>query len=159
MATIKGQSSRLLPLLLFLAVAMLSHSTSAEAGESPMLRRRTTKEKTEASITVMTRNMYIGFSIALLSEQGPLAALAQFQATDFGARAVAMASEICATQPDLIALQEVSTLSIGSPAVDILDLQFLPLLLTLVGSCSLSYSVGVTATNGKFYVCFVQGNL
>mmetsp|Transcript_13871 Transcript_13871/g.23672 ORF Transcript_13871/g.23672 Transcript_13871/m.23672 type:complete len:106 (+) Transcript_13871:112-429(+) len=86
-----------------------------------MLRWRAKKDKAEASITVMTRNMYVGFSTRLHSKQGPLVALTQLDAIDFEARAVAMAAEICTSQPDLIASQEASTLTIGSPSGEILE--------------------------------------
>lgn len=62
-----------------------------------------------SGITVMTRNVYLGFDIdALLAGTMELGtALGALQATDFPARAAALADEIAATRPHLVGLQEV----------------------------------------------------
>lgn len=82
------------------------------------------KQKPPSTVTVMTRNLYLGTDItrpitAVTGKSG-LAALvafgnANFQAraivdqTDFGARAKLLAAEIAASKPDLVGLQEVAT--------------------------------------------------
>jgi hypothetical protein len=70
-----------------------------------------------SGVTVMTRNIYLGFDIdGLLAGEMPLdAALAALQATDFPARAAALAAEIAATRPHLIGLQEVIDYRIEVP--------------------------------------------
>jgi endonuclease/exonuclease/phosphatase family metal-dependent hydrolase len=70
----------------------------------------------DGTITVMTRNLYLGASLeparSARSLPGLLAAVGRIhqavQATDFPRRADALADEITAAQPDLVALQEVA---------------------------------------------------
>lgn len=67
-------------------------------------------------LTVMSRNLYLGTSlnrvVAAQSQQEFIAAVTQswatVVATDFPARAEALADEIAATEPDVVGLQEVS---------------------------------------------------
>ena len=76
-----------------------------------------------SEITVMTRNLYLGANaFRILGIENPLeipTAIGQIvqtiQATNFNARAQALAKEIDRVQPDLIGLQEVSLFRIQSP--------------------------------------------
>ena len=62
------------------------------------------------AVTVLTQNLYMGFdAVALLERPTPPnveAAFAEVAASDFAARAAALAEEIAGEPPDLIALQE-----------------------------------------------------
>src|SRR5687767_5501068 len=78
----------------------------------------------EPSLRVMTRNLYLGADLtpALDPRNDPAAFLAavrsiyaEKQATDFDARAKAIAQEIDRTGPDLIGLQEVSRWETSGP--------------------------------------------
>lgn len=74
-------------------------------------------------ITVMTRNVYLGGPIGPILGAGSLAEipalvtqmLATIQASDFPARAQALADEITAARPELVGLQEVSVFRIQFP--------------------------------------------
>lgn len=113
-------------------------------------------EKTPVS--VMTQNLYVGADINTVlgaaPENVPLA-VAQFfanvQATDFRARAKAMAEEIDHLQPDLIGLQEVALYRTQTPgdyvtgivtpnAADVIQ-DFLAILLEEMGRRHLNYVV------------------
>ena len=97
--------------LLALTMAVCTGTVACEdALEPPAAREAAVLPATGASgITVMTRNVYLGFDIdALLAGQMELgAALEALAATDFPARAGALADEIAATRPHLVGLQEV----------------------------------------------------
>jgi endonuclease/exonuclease/phosphatase family metal-dependent hydrolase len=77
----------------------------------------------ESGITVMTRNVYVGGNVdriieAQSIEQIPLMVLLTWQeivANDFSSRAQALADEIVQEKPDLIGLQEISTLRTQTP--------------------------------------------
>src|SRR5918996_2222897 len=100
-----------------------------------------TSSMRDEAFAVMTRNMYVGADvdavIAALASPDPvddqaslLAAIATLQATDFPARAVAIAREIDRTRPHVIGLQEVSRVDISLPPLGIdVHLDFLPALL------------------------------
>jgi endonuclease/exonuclease/phosphatase family metal-dependent hydrolase len=77
-----------------------------------------------ADVTVMTRNLYLGADIFLITQASspqeiPVIVAQIFgtmQFNDFYARAGALAAEIQATDPDLIGLQEVSLYRIQDPS-------------------------------------------
>lgn len=106
------------------------------------------------SLTVMTRNLYLGASlesaIAAQDTTEFLVAVATIYGTvrftDFETRSEAVADEIAATEPDLIGLQEVSNwIATGpgtGPSVD-----FLEVLLDDLSDRGLSYSVGAVSDN------------
>jgi endonuclease/exonuclease/phosphatase family metal-dependent hydrolase len=75
-------------------------------------------------LTVMTRNLYLGADltpvlVAVASGSNLVAATsgawAKVQITNFSLRAIALAEEIAATQPDVIGLQEVFLWRVGPP--------------------------------------------
>lgn len=76
------------------------------------------------TLTVMTRNVYLGANLSPLvaattPEEASLAAaaiLAQLQANDFGRRAGALAAEIAAARPDVVGLQEATLYRTDRPA-------------------------------------------
>lgn len=116
------------------------------------------------SVTVMTRNIYLGGSInrpirAALDRTGPAGVLALGHAnhrlrevvrrTDFTTRSKLLAEEIAATRPDLIGLQEVALWRhgpmqldrVGRPDARQVDYDFLDMLLTDLASRGVRYEV------------------
>lgn len=109
-----------------------------------------------AKLVVMTRNLYLGSSLApalsATSSAEFVAAAAQIyttvQYTDFTARATAIADEIEANKPDLVGLQEVTnwiTAGVNSPP----DYDFLAILQTALAARGLIYSVAAVADNAS----------
>ena len=84
--------------ILFIAISNISSASSNE----------------NKTITVMSRNLYIGTDLGPMINASNQTALVEaimtvfteFQATDFPTRAKALATEIATKQPDLIGLQE-----------------------------------------------------
>ncbi len=81
------------------------------------------------SVTILTQNLYMGFdAVALLERPTPPnveAAFAEVAASDFAARAAALAEEIADEPPDLIALQEAVLFRTQEPG-DLLRGSFVP---------------------------------
>jgi endonuclease/exonuclease/phosphatase family metal-dependent hydrolase len=108
--------------LLALTTAALAVLAACETED--LLQPVTTPEATvvpdngQAEITVMTRNIYLGFDIDdVLAGQMPLEqAVPALLATNFPTRAAALAAEIAATDPDLIGLQEVINYRLQIPS-------------------------------------------
>jgi endonuclease/exonuclease/phosphatase family metal-dependent hydrolase len=112
-----------------------------------------------ADLVVMTRNMYVGADvdavIAALASPDPaddiptlLAAVATLQATDFPARASAIADEIARFRPHAVGLQEVSTVDLTLPPLGIdLHLDFLPVLQAELAERGLAYDVAARVRN------------
>lgn len=110
-------------------------------------------------LTIMTRNMYVGADVdaviaALVSanhadDQAALTdAIATLQQTDFPARAAAIADEIARTRPQVVGLQEVSTIDIQLPPLGVaLHLEFLPQLLSELAARRLHYDVAARVSN------------
>ena len=110
-----------------------------------------------AAFSVMSRNIYVGADLdaviaALLSpdptDDGPAlaATIATLQATDFGARAVALAREVAQHRPMAIGLQEVSTITLptaGGPVV----LDYLAGLQAALAAAGLDYTVVASIVN------------
>ena len=105
MAIIKKQHS-LTALGLLLSAGSSVFTVGAEKDGQAVGRRF---RQPKPTVTVMTRNMYVGLSFNFLfaPDGGVNAVLAQFQSTRFDQRAQALALEICETMPDMIGLQEV----------------------------------------------------
>jgi endonuclease/exonuclease/phosphatase family metal-dependent hydrolase len=118
-------------------------------------------------LTVLSRNMYIGAPVEpILAETDPnlvpvrvAEAWAVLQATDFPARARAMADEIARTRPHLVGLQEVelirsqfpSDIVVAPPAVPnpvpnatVVEFDFLATLLAELAARGLEYQVAAT---------------
>jgi endonuclease/exonuclease/phosphatase family metal-dependent hydrolase len=111
------------------------------------------------SVTVMTRNVYIGTALdpifaartpeALLSATAT--AFGNVQATNFPARAQALAGEIATAQPDLVGLQEVEIIRTGpvadpAPATNVVA-DYLELLLSELEARGLEYTPVATNVN------------
>lgn len=114
-----------------------------------------------SQVTVMSRNMYVGADvdavIFALATPDPgddlpalLTAISTLQATDFPARAAAMADEIARERPHVVGLQEVSEIEIDLTALGIpvdLHLAFLPVLLGELSARGLDYEAGAVVEN------------
>ncbi|MBD3317257.1 MAG: hypothetical protein GF344_15835, partial [Chitinivibrionales bacterium] len=74
-----------------------------------------TKPASSGSVTVMTRNVYVGADVDLNNFE-PTEMLNTFLETDFGARAKALAAEIAASEPHFVGLQEVALFRFQVPA-------------------------------------------
>jgi hypothetical protein len=91
------------------------------------LLRATPAEADDVAIRVMTQNVYQGTNFdELFAAQTPAEFVAavtttynNILATDPAARAQAVANEIATQQPDIVSLQEVSTLLTGNPATTV----------------------------------------
>jgi endonuclease/exonuclease/phosphatase family metal-dependent hydrolase len=130
-----------LVLTLALAVVPLSLPASAQAAG-------------HSSVTVMTRNLYLGSDLgpALAAPSVPafLGAVAQIwgnvQATAFPVRAGALADEIAAAHPDLVGLEEVSNWTVLGPSPTP-STDFLALLQARLADRGLNYVVAAVSDN------------
>jgi len=149
------------PILFLLAVAAAVSNTSqaGEAARGPVSRAH------EKTVTVMTRNLYLGAEVApviqaaLANPSAIPAAVsevwAKVQATDFRERARALAIEIDRARPDLIGLQEAVIYrsqfpadSLGpapTPAVRV-EYDFLDLLLEALADRGVPYAAVAIST-------------
>jgi endonuclease/exonuclease/phosphatase family metal-dependent hydrolase len=110
-------------------------------------------------ITVMTQNLYVGADvdavIGALATPDPdddipalLAAVATVEATDFPARARAIARQVKQRRPAVIGLQEVSTIGVDIPPLGVsLHLDFQQILLDALAAEGLEYVVAVRLDN------------
>ena len=125
-------------------------------------------------MTVMTRNLYLGADLSpLLAAPPPLVAFvaaetfAKIQATDFPARAEALADEIAATDPHVVGLQEATlyrTQTPGdaafggtTPATTVFQ-DFLAILLDAIRARGLDYRVAVVQDNADAEAPVFTGN-
>lgn len=118
-------------------------------------------EPQASSVTVMSRNMYIGTDvdavIAALASPDPdddlpalTGAIAVLEHTNFPARAAAIADEIQRTRPHVVGLQEVSDIDVDLTGLGLpLDVQisFLPVLLDELAGRGLTYDAAATVLN------------
>ena len=124
--------------------------------------------ETGSQVTVLSRNIYLGFDIdQLLAGLMPMdEALTRLQATDFPARAAALAAEIQAAAPALIGLQEVINyrmqdpgdfLSTGVPNAETPMIPFLYILQQALAAYGLDYEVAVEHPTTDVEVPFQTG--
>ena len=138
-------------LLLTMVILFLSISSISSAGSN--------ENKT---ITVMSRNLYIGTDLGSMINASNQTALVEaimrvfteIQATDFPTRAKALASEIATKQPDLIGLQEAVLIRSQYPAdlspipdATTIEMDFLVTLLNELNNSGNNYEV-VAETTG-----------
>ncbi len=110
--------------------------------------------KAHTSVTVMTRNLYLGSDLTpALAAPSPIAflgAVAQIwgnvQATSFPTRAGALADEVAAHHPDLIGLEEVSRWTVTGPSPTP-SLDFLAILQDRLAARGLHYVVAAVSDN------------
>lgn len=136
-----------------LAVALLVLAAAPSAAGPPP------HAKHERTVTVLSRNLYLGATLAPLFPTPPLgspqevvAAATQLwhqvQATQFPVRAVHLAAEIAEAKPDLVGLQEVTLYRVGTagdpaPATEV-RLDFLAVLQKELRARGLRYDVAVS---------------
>lgn len=141
------------------AAAALATVVATVAGASLVAPAHASGWSSRSSLTVMTRNLYLGADLtpALAIDPADPAAGEKFVGavaaiygtalrSDFPARARAVAAEIQATDPDLIGLQEVSIWDaegVGAPP----DLDFLAVLQATLRASGLNYSVAAVSSN------------
>jgi hypothetical protein len=153
----------------FVAVAALA-TVAACSGDSPLTptgiagARDPGDVHADKAVAVMTRNLYLGSDLApVLRAQSPLALLmgasqmwATIQASDFPARAGALAREIEATRPALVGLQEATLYRVQVPSDNVgpqptpatmVRYDFLALLLDSLAARGLDYRAAATAWN------------
>ena len=138
-------------LILPLAVLLALVGPAGSAGAA--------KKAPHPELTVMTRNLYLGSSLAPAIEAKTLEELVGAVAeiygtavyTDFPTRAGAIAAEVAATSPDLIGLQEVSNWTAAAtplaPGAAPASFDFLAILLAALDDAGLSYSVAGVVDN------------
>lgn len=143
---------------LLLAVAC-SDESSNEGGPFGPETEPDVSQSHLSTITVMTRNMYVGADvdavIAALVTPDPaddqaalVAAIMTLQETAYPARAAAIADEIAGARPHVVGLQEVSRVDISLPPLGVeVHLDFLPTLLAELGARGLHYVVAATVRN------------
>ena len=120
-----------------------------------------------ARVRVMTQNLYVGgdvdLVIAALATPDPAddlpalqTVIGQLEATDFPARAAALADLLARYRPHVVALQEVSTITLQLPPFGIdVYLPFLPVLEAALAARGLPYQVA--AANPNFDVTVIPG--
>ena len=137
-------------------------SQNARGDDSPSLAQ---------PVRVMQQNLYVGADIFEVVQAAqtdpntvPLAVLNIYQdiiATDFHVRAEALAEEIQANMPDLISLQEVSTITVFYPGFENFD--YLQILLAALADKNLDYYVAGIVDDANvtlpMYAPGVPGNL
>ncbi|HZD17807.1 MAG TPA: endonuclease/exonuclease/phosphatase family protein [Actinomycetota bacterium] len=146
-----------------LIVALIVAALVATAG-GPAAARGKKKGHLVRDLTVMTQNLYLGTDITpiLQAAQADPASLpfvagqawVDVQATDFPARAEAIADEIAATRPEVVGLQEVSLWRTGAFEVappftpaETVAYDFLDLLLDALEARGLAYEEVVSVEN------------
>ena len=110
-------------------------------------------------VTVMTQNLYVGADvdavITALATPDPtddipalMTAVTTIEGTDFPARARAIAREVNKVRPDVIGLQEVSTIGVDIPPLGVsVHLNFQEILLDALAAQGLNYVVAVRLEN------------
>ncbi len=153
----------LAPLALLAAVAC----TEATPLDPPAWSASRSLTSSAAGVRVMNQNLYVGgdvdLVIAALSTTDPTddlpalqTAIGQLEATDFPARAAALAELLARHRPQVVALQEVSTITLQLPPFGIdLHLPFLPVLQGALAARGLPYQVA--AANPNFAVTVIPG--
>jgi len=148
-----------MPLLTLALASACSNTDAPLAPSEPAVPSRSVSGA--RSITVMTRNIYIGADvdavIGALASPDPsddlptlLGSIAVLERTAFPVRAQALAAEIARTRPHIVGLQEVTELQVNLTGLGIpvnIDLDFLPILLDALAARGLNYTVAAQVTN------------
>lgn len=120
----------------------------------------------DRSLTVMTRNVFLGADLAPLVGTRSLDELSltagaiwsRIQANDFARRARALAAEIAATKPDLVGLQEVSLYRSDRPPdgpitpAETVEQDYLRMLLAALKARGQSYRAAATFESGDLEI-------
>ena len=144
-------------LVLFAAACDDTSPTQPELGDDPGIEARRGHRFGAQRISVLSRNLYIGFNvdetIAALATPDPNDDLAAIQkaietliATDFPTRAGAMADEVARLKPDFLGLQEVYDLDINIPGLPPIHLPFLAIFEAALMKRGLNYMIAAEDT-------------
>ena len=132
------------------------------------------QDRGRAGVRVMTRNIYIGTDVdVVLSAENPedipvlaAQALQVLIETNFPERAIALAKEIALTKPDLIGLQEVTTIRIQEPGDAIVGgttpaekvlINYLDVFMATLDALGLNYKVAGFVENADVELPYVAG--
>jgi endonuclease/exonuclease/phosphatase family metal-dependent hydrolase len=133
--------------------------TAPALGEAAVIEEHDGRLGGQRDVTVMTQNLYVGADvdevITALATPDPdddipalLAAVETIERTDFPARARAIALQVKQRRPDVIGLQEVSTIGVDIPPLGVsLHLDFQQILLDALAAEGLDYVVAVRLDN------------
>ena len=161
--------SRLLPLLAFAALAACGEKSPL--APQPDISFNNSAGHGQRSVSVMTRNMYIGADVdavmqALAAGGDPTpalqTALQTLEHTDFATRVRAIAHEIAENRPDVVGLQEVYDLTVIPRALGIdadeIEIHFLAALQAALAAKHVHYVVAAknTSTDANLFGGAVQ---
>lgn len=133
--------------------------TAPALGDALAIEARGARFDGDRDITVMTQNLYVGADvdavITALATPDPdddipalLDAVATIERTDFPTRARAIALQVKKRHPDVIGLQEVSTIGVDIPPLGVsVHLDFQQILLDALAAEGLDYVVAVRLDN------------
>ncbi len=148
-----------LTLVLGQACSDATAPTNPALDEGAILAEHFGRRDGPSDVTVMTQNLYVGADvdavITALATPDPdddipalLDAVATIKRTDFPARARAIAKEIGRTRPDVVGLQEVSTIQVIIPPLGVdVNLDFQQILLDALAAEGLNYAVAIRLEN------------
>lgn len=148
-------------------VVLLAALACSEGAPLDPLAWSASRSSAASRVRVMTQNLYVGgdvdLVIAALSTPDPAddlpalqTVIGQLAATDFPARAAALAELLARHRPQVVALQEVSTITLRLPPFGIdVYLPFLPVLMAALAAQGLPYQVA--AANPNFDVTVIPG--
>ena len=134
------------PLIASAALAVIACGESP-SGPSP---------DTPIPFTVYAQNVYVGANVDAVLAAGPeelpaalMGALGTFAATDWPGRATTIAAAIAARRPDVVALNELTTLDVTglAPLFPDLSVDFLPILMQALADAGQPYVVAGTVLN------------
>jgi endonuclease/exonuclease/phosphatase family metal-dependent hydrolase len=144
-----------LAVVLTVAVALVPSAPAAAATATSPAGVASPAWGQDRELTVMTRNLYLGADIATLFDvSGPEELAARTEAlfrdvlaSDFPARARAVAEEVAAERPDVLGLQEVSEFVVRAPDGTVDTLDYLAVLRDALARRGLAYEVQVAHEN------------
>lgn len=133
--------------------------TAPALGDASAIEAQDTRFAGDRDVTVMTQNLYVGADvdavITALATPDPtddipalLDAVATIERTDFPTRARAIARQVKQRRPEVIGLQEVSTIGVDIPPLGVsVHLDFQQILLDALAAEGLDYVVAVRLDN------------
>ncbi len=157
-------------LALFAGAVACSDAIVAPSSNEPAYAPGLASRLNVSEIVALARNVYIGANadaviVALADGDAAndipalLTAIATLQATDFPARARALAQEIARSRPHFVGLQEVSDIDIQIPPLGVaLTLDFLAILEAELQSLGLDYDVAGKVANASVLLAPIPGS-
>lgn len=156
------------PTLPALACVALLVACSGDAGPVSPMTSRVAAPAAGPTVTVFAQNVYVGTNVdAVLgapADQLPAAvghALMTFLATDWPARADAIAARIVASGAEAVALNELTILTVTNlaPLLPDLHVDFLPILMARIAAQGGNYVVGAQVANTDAILSFGPGQI